>query len=471
MLTCGMSEEEYAGIRENIDADNRHKLSVVPIIVAVAWVAMAIVSALCQGDMHAATGLYIMMAAISAEVWVWVRFCEPKNISVSMYIYIILTLFLCSYTAIPAAGSYAWTSVHYVAIVALPLIFTDRPVRLAAVLLLSYAVYVLLRIGDYIDEEAKASIIKGAMYTGASIALGTYMQCVRARRMSYENNIKDSGSTDTLTGIANRSVYNTIADKYKENVSERLVVAYLDVNGLKEVNDGGGHHMGDKLLKDCADCIASVFAPLATCCRTGGDEFVVIGELDRGKIKKLVGQFEEAQKKWREKVNEKLYISIGYAEASEFPDADFTELTRIADSRLYENKEKYYLSMGIDRKDVKIAQKALCNMYDKIILLDLETGFYREVKASISVDSNEKSFESWVEELQKSGDIVYEDAERLKKELEIARLKESFATGGKNLSISFKKQTAEGITVSEIEIIPTETQKDEENRVFLYMKL
>ena len=85
MLTCGMSEEEYAGIRENIDADNRQKLYVVPLIAAVAWIIMAIISSLCQGAIHASLGIYVMMASISLEVWVWVRLFEPKKISVPMY--------------------------------------------------------------------------------------------------------------------------------------------------------------------------------------------------------------------------------------------------------------------------------------------------------------------------------------------------------------------------------------------------
>lgn len=52
-------------------------------------------------------------------------------------------------------------------------------------------------------------------------------------------------------------------------------VVYLDVNGLKEINDNLGHDSGDELLKACAKIIQNSFE-IGSYYRIGGDEFVII---------------------------------------------------------------------------------------------------------------------------------------------------------------------------------------------------
>mgnify|MGYP002564060893 FL=1 len=52
-------------------------------------------------------------------------------------------------------------------------------------------------------------------------------------------------------------------------------VVYLDVNGLKEINDHFGHDAGDRVLQQCAQTIRRIFKE-GTPYRIGGDEFVII---------------------------------------------------------------------------------------------------------------------------------------------------------------------------------------------------
>ena len=57
-----------------------------------------------------------------------------------------------------------------------------------------------------------------------------------------------------------------------------LAVLFLDVDGLKYVNDTYGHHAGDRLLRACADRIRAALRPQDHLARIGGDEFVVLLE-------------------------------------------------------------------------------------------------------------------------------------------------------------------------------------------------
>lgn len=88
---------------------------------------------------------------------------------------------------------------------------------------------------------------------------------------------------DELTGLPNRraatarlaeqlAVLAAAADGEASGVN----VLFLDVDGLKEVNDGHGHGAGDRLLRTVARRVAGAAGPDALTARLGGDEFLVI---------------------------------------------------------------------------------------------------------------------------------------------------------------------------------------------------
>ncbi len=93
------------------------------------------------------------------------------------------------------------------------------------------------------------------------------------RRESHEK-LQRLSFEDTLTSVYNRNKFNHDIEEYQQNPVEDIGVAYFDLNGLKEINDTEGHEAGDKLIKNAANGINSVFN--GDTYRIGGDEFVVI---------------------------------------------------------------------------------------------------------------------------------------------------------------------------------------------------
>ena len=53
-----------------------------------------------------------------------------------------------------------------------------------------------------------------------------------------------------------------------------MALAFIDVDGLKKMNDSEGHAGGDELLRDTADLIRTHFRPYDLTVRYGGDEFL-----------------------------------------------------------------------------------------------------------------------------------------------------------------------------------------------------
>lgn len=85
--------------------------------------------------------------------------------------------------------------------------------------------------------------------------------------------------TDHLTGLANRrDFYNTLSRIMAEcrRKGEPYVLAILDVDHFKRVNDAHGHQMGDKVLRHITATIASQIRETDRMFRWGGEEFAVL---------------------------------------------------------------------------------------------------------------------------------------------------------------------------------------------------
>ena len=112
---------------------------------------------------------------------------------------------------------------------------------------------------------------------------GTH-QDITAQKISQEK-LQHIAHYDLLTGLPNRVL---LADRLQQSIAQcarrgdHLAVAYLDLDGFKEVNDRYGHDVGDVLLIDLSKRMKSTMRTVDTLARIGGDEFVaVLGDLER----------------------------------------------------------------------------------------------------------------------------------------------------------------------------------------------
>lgn len=103
----------------------------------------------------------------------------------------------------------------------------------------------------------------------------------RAMRRVHAENVELSthALADPLTGLANRrrmeqDLQRMLAASEREGKS--IVVAFIDLDGFKEINDQYGHEVGDELLIYVARSLTAVVRPTDLVARTGGDEFVVL---------------------------------------------------------------------------------------------------------------------------------------------------------------------------------------------------
>ena len=108
--------------------------------------------------------------------------------------------------------------------------------------------------------------------------------------MSYMN------THDDLTDLGNRYAYYATKNML-DGLEVTVGVCFIDINGIKAINDERGHDAGDEAIKETADLVASVFKK-KFCYRIGGDQFVVIvPQVSKAHFVELLERLKKKRKK------------------------------------------------------------------------------------------------------------------------------------------------------------------------------
>ena len=97
------------------------------------------------------------------------------------------------------------------------------------------------------------------------------------RSKEHKKKFQILARTDSLTNIYNRYGFDEFAEKMiQKNPKTHFVVALLDIDDFKFINDIYGHNYGDRALKNLADSMKTFFPSDALLGRNGGDEFCIL---------------------------------------------------------------------------------------------------------------------------------------------------------------------------------------------------
>jgi diguanylate cyclase (GGDEF)-like protein len=159
--------------------------------------------------------------------------------------------------------------------------------------------------------------------------LGNYLLLDRLRVLS---------SKDMLTGVMNRNEMNNYVEALSsgEKYSDSPVgVLFIDMNGLKRINDSHGHTAGDITLKKAAEVLRKVFDEKEIY-RAGGDEFtVIVKDITQEELSDKILQIKEFSKEY-----DNLSFAIGGCVEKNCRNVRMA--LRIADERMYEDKWRFY---------------------------------------------------------------------------------------------------------------------------------
>lgn len=285
--------------------------------------------------------------------------------------------------------------------------------------------------------------------------------------------LSEDAYIDVLTGLLNRRAYEE--DAYKGitfDVASNCIFITADVNGLKNVNDSQGHDAGDELIKGAAFCLKASFGNFGKIYRIGGDEFSAVVYIDADKLSRIQGHFENTVNSWSGNLVKELSISIGYAPKFEFPEAMPTELTKLADKRMYQDKSRYYARKGVDRRGSNDIYRSLRDSYIMVLKVDLSSDSYWVIRTDLSgVSDVPYSVTECFNTFINNNSLHPCDVDRFASFMNIKYLSSYFKTGKKVFSILYKRKMTSGeYRNTFLEMRRTDDYTDENQLVHMFVK-
>lgn len=206
------------------------------------------------------------------------------------------------------------------------------------------------------DKKAEVSIIhkSGAriimeMHVVQIEWLGdtAYLASLRdvTERKKKEERLYSLSITDDLTGLYNRRGFFSLAERHVNTLDETdkgFLILFIDLDGLKEINDTLGHLIGSQSLVDTAEVLRETFRDSDIKARFGGDEFVILvketsengADLIKRRLRKNIDSFNKSETR-----PYALSMSVGAAHYNPSKPATLKELVDNADRLMYEDKQ------------------------------------------------------------------------------------------------------------------------------------
>jgi diguanylate cyclase (GGDEF)-like protein len=123
---------------------------------------------------------------------------------------------------------------------------------------------------DPLLDEGQAGRMKKLMMRAVQCAAKQYM---------LQAELGNLALTDELTGLCNRRGFMAIAErqlKIGHRTGRGILLFFLDIDGMKHINDSFGHGEGDLTLRRVAKALKLTFRDSDVIARLGGDEFAVL---------------------------------------------------------------------------------------------------------------------------------------------------------------------------------------------------
>ncbi len=189
--------------------------------------------------------------------------------------------------------------------------------------------------------------IGNQLYVNWLISMGNHVENLRKRCMlqTAMTRLDDMYVRDSLTGAYNRFGMDRFFAELKMKClmsHSSMYISFIDIDGLKRINDEFGHEEGDRIISATADILKKK-AKKSYVIRYGGDEFIVMGITNNEKeIKNYWNAVDAEIEQYNQKPGNKAKLSFSYGydvfkvEASTY----LEECIRVTDSKMYQNKNE-----------------------------------------------------------------------------------------------------------------------------------
>lgn len=165
-------------------------------------------------------------------------------------------------------------------------------------------------------------------------------------RKQFQDRLQTMAVTDQLTGLFNRRGFITHAEqqlKIADRTGKKVLLAFIDLDGMKHINDVWGHEEGDRALIATATILRETFRDSDIVARIGGDEFAVLAPDVADTIQDVFASRLQQQTNVHNIENGRAYtltMSVGSTFYDPNDPCSLDELMSRADRLMYEDKRR-----------------------------------------------------------------------------------------------------------------------------------
>lgn len=195
-------------------------------------------------------------------------------------------------------------------------------------------------VGHYFKIASFYMIYRAIVQTGIRSPYQLIFKELKAKEAELER----QAAIDELTDLFNRRAALALLQKQVEATRREqapLTICYLDLDGLKQINDTYGHAEGDSMLKAFAGQLVREMRASDYACRMGGDEFLLIlPYCTEGEAALLVERIEERLVQVNSNWSKRYALAFSYGLAQWAAGDTMARLLELADTRMYDQKAK-----------------------------------------------------------------------------------------------------------------------------------
>ncbi len=150
------------------------------------------------------------------------------------------------------------------------------------------------------------------------------------------------------------------------------------------------------------------------------------------------------------------------------------ELGIIADKRMYEAKSAYYRRNGVDRRGHQDVHRALCELYTKILKINISDDTYQIVNMETEEQTVEEGFSdqlsTWLTSFGTRGQVHPDDLQEYLHKTDLQFMRDYFAENKTSLSIFYRRGYEDGYKPAMMEIVPASDYSETNQSLYLYVK-
>jgi len=328
-------EQSRSGLRDS------HRRSLMRMLFVITGAALMVFACLqvFKGFLWIGAGEFVLCVLLFFGVW---RLQVTPYLQQWIYVYLVsLFSFFIIIMVLPEASTAAFAWVLMMPVLAYLLLGKHEGMILSIPFMTAGCVAYYCYLGSADNSRTLIDLLNMVL---CAVLMLAFIHLYEVRREEAEQRLADMAQTDALTGLANRSSFQstlarTIAECERNGTGFALVI--MDIDHFKMVNDTMGHEAGDLVLSSIGRCLRERLRSTDFVARLGGEEFgVILRDVRPGMAYDLMDEL-------RQRIASR---ELAYGDASirvtacfgiaQWPDngRDAETLFRVADRCLYRGK-------------------------------------------------------------------------------------------------------------------------------------